>query len=149
MTIHQFITRYNLKPADAIVLRKKIFGMVDHYVIYIGVYENQHTFVANYTKGVKVIPNSELNQFLDVLVPTNIDRFPGHEAHRPNAVNRAISRINEKAYDYLENNCEHFKNWVHRGVHKSQQADNFKEGAVVALGTVAVVGLLAAIFNQK
>lgn len=149
MTINQFIHTYAIKPADAIVMKKKLFGMVDHYVIYLGVYDRQHTFVANYTKGVRRISNHELDQFLSYLQPTDIDRFPGPEYQRPNAVQRALSRVGERAYDYLANNCEHFKNWVHRGVHRSEQAENFKDGAKVVLGTVAVVGLLAAIFNNR
>ena len=148
MTINQFIRRYAIQPADAVIMKKKLFGMVDHYVIYLGVYNHQHTFVANYIKGVKVIANHELNQFLQYLAPTNIDRFPGPEYDRQNAVKRAISRINEKAYDYLANNCEHFKNWVHKGEHRSEQVENFKKGATAILVTIAVVGLLAAIFND-
>lgn len=148
MTINQFINRYNIRPADAVIMRKKLFGMVDHYVIYLGVHNNQHIFVANYTKGVQVISTDELNKFLQYLSPTDIDRFPGHEENRQYAVERAISRINEKAYDYFDNNCEHFKNWVHTGKHVSVQAENFKQGAKMALGTVAVVGLLSAFFKE-
>ena len=149
MTIHQYIFTYGLKPADAIVMKKKLFGMVDHYVIYLGVYNNEHKFVANYSSGVQVISHFELRKFLQYLSPSKIERYPGPEHLRSNAVQRALSRINEKAYDYLGNNCEHFKNWVHRGVHKSEQVENLKEGAIFMLGTFAVAGFLDAIFYQE
>ena len=148
MTMHEFIRTYAIRPADAIIMKKKLFGMADHYVIYMGVHNNQHKFVANYTKGVKIISNQDMNQFLQYLVPKDIDRFPGTERQRVHALKRARSRIGERAYDYLSNNCEHFKNWVHRGVHKSQQVENAKAGLAVGLGAVAVVGLLAMIFNK-
>ncbi|MDX2362395.1 MAG: lecithin retinol acyltransferase family protein [Crocinitomicaceae bacterium] len=151
MTLDQFIRVNAIRPADAIIMRKKFFGMVDHYVIYLGqdVDHGQHIFVANYTKGVCIIENVELAKFLIFLVPSNIDRFYGDEFERENAIRRAISKIGKKAYNYLENNCEHFKNWVHRGEHKSEQADNFKTGLAIGVGTVAVVGLLALIFGRR
>ncbi|NQZ76779.1 MAG: lecithin retinol acyltransferase family protein [Ekhidna sp.] len=145
MTLNQFIRDNRLRPADAIVMRKKLFGMVDHYVIYLGLIRNRHTFVANYTQGVKIIPNNELIQFLSFLVPKSIEAFPGNEYQRKFAVHRAKSRIGEKAYDYLANNCEHYKNFVHYGEHKSIQAD----GAKTLFGTLAIVGIIAAIANSK
>lgn len=139
MNIHQFITQNGIQPADAIILRKKFFGMVDHFVIYLGVHQNRHRFVANYTKGVRDISPSELNQFLQFLDPTKIEKCPGDENNRNKAVRRAISRIGEKAYSYVTNNCEHFKNYVHYGEHRSEQVNAVVTGAAVGIG----VGLLA------
>lgn len=143
LTLNQFVNQNRLRPADSIIMRKKFFGMVDHYVIYLGTINGRHRFVANYTQGVRVIPNSELVQFLSYLIPKQIEAFPGNEFQRRSAVQRAESRIGEKAYDYLANNCEHFKNWVHYGEHKSYQA----EGAKTLFGALAVVGIIAAIAN--
>lgn len=124
MDINTFILKYGVQPADAIIMRKKLFGMVDHYVIYMGEHDNEHRFIANYTKGVKEISNQELNQFLHVLQPTNIDRFPGPDSNRSYAVRKANSQVGQKAYSYISNNCEHFKNWVHSDEHKSDQVDS-------------------------
>lgn len=148
MNLHQFITYYNIKPADAVVMKKKLFGMVDHYVVYLGVSEQKHVFVANYTKGVKIIPDQELREFLQFLEPTKIDRFPGPDTNRNAAVNRAISRIGERAYNYMTNNCEHFKNWVHRGEHNSPQVNNAIEGVAIGAGIAALAGLLATLFSS-
>ena len=142
MTVDRFIQHYQIQPADAIVMRKKFFGMVDHYVIYVGVHNGKHCFVANYTQGVKEISNQELNSFLQVLQPTKIDRFPGPADHRPYAVAKAISQVGKKAYSYISNNCEHFKNWVHTDDHRSDQVNN--AGNIVAgVGVAAAVGGLA------
>lgn len=149
MTLDLFISSHNIRPADAIVMKKKLFGMVDHFVIYMGIHEMKHVFVANYTKGVKVIPDHELQEFLQILEPTKIDRFPGPDSHRNAAVYRANSRIGERAYNYVTNNCEHFKNWVHHGEHKSTQVDNAMGGLALGLGAVALFGLLDALFSDK
>lgn len=149
MTLNQFITNYNIRPADSIVMKKKLFGMVDHYVIYLGLSnDRKHVFVANYTKGVKIIPDHELREFLQILEPTKIDRFRGTEYQRTVAVNRAFSRIGEKAYNYVTNNCEHFKNWVHRGEHKSAQVDKAIEGVAIGASIAAIVGLVSLVFSK-
>ncbi len=148
MTLNQFIRTYNLKPADAIVLQKKFFGMLDHYAIYIGMRNGEPTFVANYTKGVQIITRSEMNEFLKMLIPVKIDRFPGKESDRSKALRRALSQVGKKAYSYLSNNCEHFKNWVHYGTPRSEQVIRFGEG--LAVGTAVFVGLalLSEIFGD-
>lgn len=143
MNINQFIAINNIRPADAIIMRKKFFDMVDHYVIYVGVFGNRHRFVANYTKGIKDISPQELTKFLEYLDPTKVDRFPGQERGRSQAVQRAISRVGENAYNVLTNNCEHFKNWVHYGKSHSKQAENFTNG----LSVVAGIGFIAMAFG--
>jgi hypothetical protein len=139
MNINQFITSLNVKPADAIVMQKKFFGMLDHYVIYLGLINRSHTFVANYTQGVRVISNQEINQFLQSYVPTNVDRFPGRHDERGAAVQRAKSLIGQRAYDFIANNCEHFKNYVHKGIASSTQVE--RAGAGLAVGGIALAAI--------
>jgi hypothetical protein len=148
MTLNQFIRTYNIKPADAIVLQKKFFGMVDHFAIYIGLVNDEPTFVANYLKGVQVITKSEMNEFLKKLIPIKIDRFPGKEAKRPEALLRAVSQIGKKAYSYLSNNCEHFKNWVHYGNPRSEQVENLGKGLATGALVIAGIALLSEIFGD-
>ncbi|MBT1697140.1 lecithin retinol acyltransferase family protein [Fulvivirgaceae bacterium PWU4] len=136
MSIHQFIIQYGVRPADAIVLQKRFFGMVDHFVIYIGIIDLQHAFVANYIHGVRVISNNELETFLAQFAPSKIEKYPGPENQRSEALKRAMSQIGQKAYNYLANNCEHFKNFVHYGIKKSTQVQ--KAGGVLALGGLGV-----------
>ena len=122
MTIERFITTYNVKPADSIVVKKQFFGILDHYVIYLGkdIY-GEHKFIANYTKGVRYIENRELSSFLKSYVPVRINRFVGNEQQRAYAVERANSRLNERSYNLILNNCEHFASFVQNGHSKSSQ----------------------------
>ena len=136
MSTEVFVTKFDVKPADAIVLNKKFFGMMDHYVIYLGVQNREHRFVANYVDGVKDIPNEKIDSLLQIYVPSKIEKFPGLSNERPIAVKRAMSRIGERAYDLISNNCEHFKNFVHHGIETSTQVQ--KAGAALAVGGIGI-----------
>ena len=140
MTIHEFINHLRLKPADAVILQKKFFGMLDHYVIYLGLVNYVPQFVANYMDGVRIIPNHEIAALLQMYVPTNVDRFPGPEHQRTSALQRAFSKIGERAYNLVANNCEHFKNFVHHGIEKSSQVDSIGKGLAVGGVVLAAVG---------
>lgn len=138
-----FIQINGLQQADAIVLRKKILGMVDHYAVFLGFRNGAPVFVANYQNGVKEVTEGEMQNFLQTLEPTQIDRYPGPEHLRLEAVQRALSRVGERAYSYIANNCEHFKNWVHHGENRSKQVNNVGN-AVIAGAAVAGVTAIAA-----
>jgi hypothetical protein len=133
-----FIQQNELKQADAMVLRKKFMGMVDHFAIFLGYDTYGDPFVvANYKDGVKRVESHDLENFIQTLEPTRIERFIGSEYERQEAVRRAISRIGEKAYDYFSNNCESFKNWVQKGINYSLQAENFNK----LMGHIAIGGM--------
>ncbi|CAA0151492.1 lecithin retinol acyltransferase family protein [Tenacibaculum maritimum] len=145
MILNQFVKQNQLRPADAIVLRKKFMGMVDHYAIYLG--DNPQSgspeFVANFTKGVQIIPEKEIVNQLKTYVPKKIERFEGTTHQRRRAIERAWLKIGDEAYNLLGNNCEHFKNWVHHGKEISEQVN--KAGNISAvLGTgVTIAGLVS------
>lgn len=145
-TLNSFIKTNNIRPADAIVMKKKSFGMLDHYVIYLGVQNGRYQFVANYSDGVKLIPDYELVWFLGFLSPSAIDRFPGTEAGRYIALARAKSKIGEKAYHLISNNCQHFKNWVHYGIESSEQVES--AGKAMMLGGLAMTAVGASNKNE-
>jgi len=147
MSIQEYVNHNQLKPADAIVLRKKFMGMVDHFAIYLGEDSSGHKFVANFTKGVQILEDEEINQQIQKYIPENIDRFKGNDFERQSAIERAWSRIGEKAYGFFSNNCEHFKNWVHYGEQISKQVDNAGTALSIGGGTILLGGLLAS--NQK
>jgi len=142
MTINQFISAYKVKPADAIVVKKENFGILNHYVIYLGVDVNgEHKFIANYTQGVRIIPTSKLIDFLKSYIPIQINKFVGSDEQRAFAVRRALSRMNEHAYNLILNNCEHFANWVQKGLPKSDQVEDFGKGIALAGLGAGVIGL--------
>lgn len=145
MTVNALLATNSLKQADAIVLNKKILGMVDHYAIFLGYRNSNPVFVANYKDGVKEVSISDMQEVLQTLQPTSIERFIGSEFERRAAVNRALSRVGERAYNYFSNNCEHFKNWVHSGEHRSSQVK--KAGNALLVG--AVGSAIYAIKNES
>lgn len=141
MSLNEFVKMYGLKATDALVLRKRFIGMVDHYVLYMGQRASQPVFIANYKNGIKEISNEEIVDYLKTLEPIRIEKFEGSEQERNEAFNRALSRIGEKAYNYFSNNCEHFKNWVHFGDKYSSQVDKAGNVGLGVGGALALGGL--------
>jgi hypothetical protein len=140
MNIQEFIAANNLQPADAVVVQKEKFGILDHYVIYLGQNgSGEHIFIANFTEGVKFITYWKILEFMNQYVPVRVNRFLGDYIQRNLAVQRALSRLNENSYNLILNNCEHFKNYVHHGVKKSEQVQEFGAALLVTgIGAAAV-----------
>lgn len=141
MTVNSLVTANNLRQADAIVLNKKFLGMVDHYAIFLGYRNSSPVFVANYKDGVKEVSISDMHEVLQTLQPTAIERFIGSEIERRAAVVRAFSRVGERAYNYFSNNCEHFKNWVHTGEHRSAQVNTAGNALLVGAAGTAIYAI--------
>lgn len=141
--INELINYNNLRPTDAIILKKKFIGMADHYALFMGYRNNEPLFIANYRDGVREVSAEDMQKYLQFLEPERIEYFEGNESERAEAINRAFSRLGERAYDYIANNCEHFKNWVHSGEHYSSQV-NTAGNVALAAGAGAVIGGLAA-----
>ncbi|WP_299676366.1 lecithin retinol acyltransferase family protein [uncultured Dokdonia sp.] len=143
MNTKMFIKENQLRPADVIVLRKKVFGMFDHFAIYLGNNRfGKPEFIANFTEGVQIIPEAKINEQLQTYVPERIEKFEGNYIERDIAVRRAKSKIGKTVYSFLGNNCEHFKNWVIFGEKYSEQVDSAGTGLTVAGGALVVGGLL-------
>ena len=71
-----------------------------------------------------------------------------HENSSPTEITltRAISRIGEKRYNLLFNNCEHFATWCKTGKHRSHQMEDWLKNS--SLGAIAFGQLMpAAIFT--
>lgn len=140
--INNLIKHNGLKKVDAIVMKKRLLGMVDHYVLYMGTENNIPIFIANYSGGVKHVPLKDIVFFLNTLEPTRILKFNGTEYERTQAIIRAWSRVGERSYDYIANNCEHFVNWVHSGKSYSTQVRDLGSGLFIAGASTAAAGLL-------
>lgn len=145
----QMIAQTGLQQADAIVLKKKFFGMVDHFAVFLGYHAvtNEPVFAANYTKGTQWIKKEELEQFIEKLEPERVERFQGTERERREAVERALSKIGEENYSYFNNNCEHYKNFVQTGIPHSQQVEDAKNLALILGGGFLLVGLLGELLD--
>lgn len=133
MKISEFVNRYNIKPADAIAVKKDGFGLLDHYLVYLGEdYWGEHQFMANYTRGTRILSQNELRKFASYMHPVKISRFIGNKYEREKAVERAFELKDQKSYHLILNNCEHFKNRVQYGIPYSDQVNTFGTGLAAA-----------------
>ena len=139
----QFIIKNRLLPGDAILLRKKLVGMLDHFAVYLGRHPetNEPIFAANNFEGVEVIPTKKADIFLKKLVPEKIERFIGTPQERKSAIKRALSVPKGTKYNLITNNCEHYKNLVQYGRKYSPQVKNAGIGLLAAGGATAITGL--------
>lgn len=136
MKISEFVNMYNLQPADAINVKKDFYGLLNHYLVYLGQdYWGEHIFMANYTKGTRVLSKEDLMQFASYMHPVRISRFLGSEFEREQAVERALELKDEDSYHLILNNCEHFKNHVQLNKKSSDQTKVFGAG-LAATGIV-------------
>lgn len=165
MTLNQFIQSNNLRSADAIIVKKNVIGLLDHYLIYLGYWNGEHKFIANYFQGTRILSHGELFNFSQKYSPTRIRRFIGNEVQRNAAVTRALSRKDQQSYHLLLNNCEHLATYVQEGRTYSQQTTLFGAGmAVTGLtmaassksdtgkgigATMAVLGLLTLLIDNN
>lgn len=140
--IDMFVKQNNLNPADAILVKKMPLKLLKHYILYLGFYKEHHIFMANTLSGIKLYSYSELMKDLQTFIPEKIERFIGTLEERREAITRALMRKDENSYNLILNNCEHFKNWVQRGEHKSIQVENIGK-ATVAVGATVAIGSLA------
>lgn len=140
MGIREFIFKNNLRVADALEVACPDIGFPKHYAVYLGYDNGVPRFIANTTGGVQLLDNSQLSEFVKEFEVTHIERFAGDSHQRKNAARRALSRIGEKAYSLVFNNCEHFKNWVLHGEDKSRQVITFGATAATASAGLIVLG---------
>lgn len=143
-SINQFVYANDLQPADVVVMKKGL-GILAHYIVYLGVYDGQHTFVANVGngRGVQVLSRHQIQTILPKFWVARIRYFNGNSYQREGAVQRAINLIAYK-YDLASFNCEHFANYVQTGRSYSQQSKNVGNIALATAG----IAILSAIFKE-
>jgi uncharacterized protein YfaT (DUF1175 family) len=134
----------SLKPGDIIFCDRIIYK---HYGVYAGNGRVIHYATQNGDFGADVrVRETSLKKFAGdgkcMLLPllnncAGLKHFSAEET-----VKRARSRLGEKAYNLLFNNCEHFALWCKYGINKSTQVEQVMATAL-ALGAVAVVTYIA------
>lgn len=141
MDLNIFIEQQKIREADAIVVKKEAFRLLNHYVIYLGKDSNgEHQFIANTTKGVRILTKKEKGEFGSAFVPHKINRFIGPENKRKEAVARALSKMDENSYHLIINNCEHFATLVQTGKAHSEQVATLGKSLTVAGSGAALLG---------
>lgn len=139
MYVKQFIERHKLKPGDAVEVTDPLG--IRHFVILLNNGPRAPRFIGNLNPGVQILSAATIEKYVNICEVTDIERFPGSENQRRNALRRAMRRCGENAYNVVFNNCEHFKNWVlHNKSTSTQVAVYSGLGAAVGLG-IMLVGL--------
>jgi len=121
-----------LKPGDIIWANRMAKGLpYNHCGVYIGNDKVIH-FAAPTGSEISmenaVVHETTLEHFKDnctlkiISFPKKVRCFSGEKT-----VERARSRIGEKGYNFLTNNCDHFVIWCKTGKHSSLQAEVVKK----------------------
>ena len=134
----------SLKPGDIIFCDRIIYK---HYGVYAGNGRVIHYATQNGDFGADVrVRETSLKKFAGdgkcMLLPPLKNRAGLKHFSAEETVKRARSRLGEKAYNLLFNNCEHFALWCKYGISKSTQVEQVV-ATVLALGAVAVVTYIA------
>ncbi|MCL2923250.1 MAG: lecithin retinol acyltransferase family protein [Trichodesmium sp. MAG_R04] len=95
-----------------------IDGVYEHHGIDCG-YET----VIHYRKGTETIERTSKAYFTDGK-KVYVKRYPLRYI-ADTVIQRAVSRLGERKYNIIFNNCEHFATWCITGVSYSQQVKNF------------------------
>ena len=130
------------KPGDIIVSDR---GLYRHY----GVYAGDGMVIHYASKDGDFGPDVRVRE-------TELERFSGEGKHRlalytvngtgtecfspEETVARARSRLGEKRYSLVFNNCEHFAMWCKCGESKSVQVEKAVATAALVVGTAVVIG---------
>jgi len=130
----------SFKTGDILVCDRFFYK---HYGIYAGNGRVIHYANKNGDFGADVrVRETSLNKFVNggkcALLPPMEGYVKTKQFSPEETVNRARSRLGEKEYNLLFNNCEHFALWCKYGTSKSVQVDN-------AVTTAAVIGAVAVI----
>ncbi|NEP87111.1 MAG: NC domain-containing protein [Okeania sp. SIO2C2] len=79
--------------------------------------------VIHYRKGTETIERTSKEYFTDRR-KVYVKRYPVRYI-ADTVIQRAESRLGERKYNIIKNNCEHFATWCITGVSQSQQVKNF------------------------
>ena len=95
-----------------------IDGVYEHHGIDCG-----DETVVHYRKGTETIERTSKAYFTDGK-KVYVKRYPLRYI-ADNVIQRAVSKLGERKYNIIFNNCEHFATWCITGVSYSQQVKNF------------------------
>jgi len=138
-----------MEPAKELQAGDVIFtdrGLYQHYGIYAGNGKVIHYAARNGDFGIDVgVRETHLEQFAGD-GKYSVVQFKGNTTvvkhfSRKETVRRAKSRVGEKSYNLIFNNCEHFAMWCKTGKSRSMQVEKAVTVAFV-LGTVALAAHL-------
>jgi hypothetical protein len=131
-----------LLPGSRLIVRRRAYF---HHGIYMG--NGRMIHYAGWSRGTRgLVEEVTLDQFTKGH-PYRIGRMAPDRCAGEDIVRRARSRLGERRYHLLKNNCEHFCNWCQLGECRSEQIEALVKpahrliGLLQALRRKLVVGL--------
>lgn len=142
--IDNIVRRFGLRAGVAIQARARTFGIVDHYIVYLGTARNgQHLFIGNLGDSVQWVGYDQLYSLLQKYRVTNFEVCnDSMRCASPAETVKRAQRLVGREYSFWNYNCEHFKNHVLYGRAYSQQIENVRDIGKGALIGVIGFGLL-------
>jgi hypothetical protein len=118
-----------LLPGSRLIVRRRAYF---HHGIYMGNGRMIH-YAAGFLCTRGLVEETTLEQFTKG-TPYKIGRAPLDRRAGEDIVRRARSRLGERRYHLLRNNCEHFCNWCQLGECRSEQVEALMKPALVLVG---------------
>lgn len=135
--MHPFVRKYNLKPADSIVVYKNGMPFIRHYAVYLGTANDGRDLVMDTIpgRGVRLLTTRDF--FLTYRCVKGVERFRGTEQDRLKRLRSAMRKVG-MPYNLLAYNCEHLAGEVRTGKSASPQ---IKRSAVVTAVLLMLGGM--------
>lgn len=132
----------NPKYGDIIGISDEYMGYkYDHYGVYIG-----NNRVIHYCSSNGKVSDTEIQE-TSIYPYFNKDRYfvldlgTGCRFNAYETVRRAKSRLGEKSYNLLQNNCEHFAVWTKTGNSRSYQLDRLSSSEIAQIRLFMSMGI--------
>ncbi|MFA0960268.1 lecithin retinol acyltransferase family protein [Roseivirga sp. BDSF3-8] len=118
--MHPFVRKYQLQPADSLVVAKKFNPLISHYAVYLGCNDEGTALImeAYPGAGVRLMPLSRFAKIYPRI--RRVERFSGTEQERSARLRQAMRKVG-RPYHLLKNNCEHLVTQVQTGKSRSRQ----------------------------
>jgi len=118
-----------LLPGTNLIVRRRAYF---HHGIYVG--NGRVIHYAGWFTGIRgLVAEVSLEEFTEGR-PYHIGRMPPDRRTGEGVVRRAFSRLGERRYHLLRNNCEHFCNWCQLGECRSEQVEALMKPALWFVG---------------
>lgn len=132
--MNKYFGNHIIEPADVLIRNKSLFGIIDHFGVYVG----DNRIIENHPdSGVRLV---SWDQFFQGRNLNRVRKFLGSPQDRMNAVNHAHSYLGTP-YHLMDFNCESFANMVQGMGKRSQQVGVFA-GLVIAGLAIATISTL-------
>lgn len=111
----------------------------DHHAIYIG--DNKVIHYNNWIVRIDSLSDFLKNSPFQIMQHIN-PKYSNEEVK-----NRALSKLNEKKYNILLNNCEHFANWCIDGKKESRQAKISIQASIFIIAIAGITAIAAVVYK--